>query len=737
MAGEFMNTPLGKSLPASSARFAFPALILLAAAFAGCVVSGDAKQPAQWIFLYLWTVGPALATALILACFALLLGYGALRILQPKDPIHPSLAVSWALGWGLLSHLTLILGAIGSVTGWNFYKPWMPSILILVAFLVLRPQALELVNWLRTRINRIKEKELTFAALVAMIFTAAVVARLILTALTPCVSYDVLEYHLPIINAALSSGTPAPIVGNAYSLMPQGGEMLFLMGRMLEGHASAFTPKCIHLALAFSTALILLVILREMEASISLRLMGVLIFLLHPISRLALSDAYIDMGPALYTTAAVLCWLRAWKKKNLFDAWLGAALTGFAASCKYPAIGISALPYILVLAPMLPGSAMPKKLSGRIGWLRVPATMAMFFCLMAAVYSPWLARAIVIDGSTMPPMTLSQWVDPDFETSAIRNFMIDVHRPGMPFGAEHWRNVIDRMPKLGYLWFASAVLLLVSPVSRWRRRGIAAFALFGYLVWTASPHAPDRFLTPVLPAFIACAVILAVDLRRALPRYGRWGVVPFMVWIGIQAPMQFAEAVNSGFVATGLGMMSQEDFEKRQLGKTADFFEAIRGVLDDAPQTHALLLYDARAGAFPQGQTVTNTVFDPSLLWMLLRQGPGDDPATVVQELRERGITTIAVNEVELARLLWTYPARKAWDDPAYLEARKRVGPKGFDPAMLAFRKYYPPYYYYSGANPDEVENRLDTFLEYCRKSLVWETNIGGARMWVARVENH
>ncbi len=38
----------------------------------------------------------------------------------------------------------------------------------------------------------------------------------------------------------MATGSLAPIDGNAYSLMPQGAEMLFVLGRLFEGAPSAF-----------------------------------------------------------------------------------------------------------------------------------------------------------------------------------------------------------------------------------------------------------------------------------------------------------------------------------------------------------------------------------------------------------------------------------------------------------------------------------------------------------------
>ena len=137
-----------------------------------------------------------------------------------------------------------------------------------------------------------------------------------------------------------------------------------------------------------------------------------------------------------------------------------------------------------------------------------------------------------------------------------------------------------------------------------------------------------------------------------------------------------------------------------------------------------------------EGRAVANTVFDRSPLWETLRGPVGDNPQSVMGELRRRGLTHLAVNEVELARLLWTYPAAEAFDDPAFMPVRSQPVEGSFNPALLEFRRYYPPFYCRgAGAPSSGTDERLDRFLAHARaEGLVWEEALGAARLWVARI---
>ncbi|HUT25089.1 MAG TPA: hypothetical protein VM492_12160, partial [Sumerlaeia bacterium] len=408
---------------------------------------------------------------------------------------------------------------------------------------------------------------------------------------------------------------------------------------------------------------------------------------------------------------------------------------------------------------------------------------------LVAAYSPWLARAFVYCGSPFPPLThprteplRARLTLPWFGAGgleeavgdreavrdreavgdregrrAIARFMSESHRPASVLSLAYARSLAARAPEAGALLLGAAILLAVSPLSDRRRRGVAILALAGYLVWNSVPHAADRFLAPIVPALAAAGVLAVDDFARAFPRWGRWSALPFALWVAFLIYVQTLQSVSSGWLTAGLGGMTREEFLEKQTGVTGRFLNAINAAVENHPNPRVLLVYEARSGAVtPRAGVVSNTVFDPSPLWTLLRAPQGEDPERVLEALRSRGITHVAVNEVELARLLATYPATPARADPAWRRADGLPAtPMGFQPAFLALRRYYPPYYYF-GAGGEAVGDReegevllrrLDRFMGLIRQNAIWEEEIGPftdptdpvgpvrARLWVAQLD--
>jgi hypothetical protein len=467
-----------------------------------------------------------------------------------------------------------------------------------------------------------------------------------------------------------------------------------------------------------------------------------LLLLAHPISFKMLVDAYVDAGTAMFATAALVCWARSVRRPNRLDPLLAAAFLGFAFSCKYPVLGVAVLPFLLFLVPLTPPESLPL---GR-GSRSIPAlagSMALMGLVVGVVYAPWLLRALVCFHSPFPPLTVPWFGATDEGTRAIQNCMARYHQPLSPFSREYLGSVVSRLPVAGTLLMLPAVCFAVL----WRagplRRGLALFVLVGYLVWNTAPNAEDRFLAPLLPALVAIAVAAVSDLGRRIAPAGILAAGALGLWAAALVFSQAFAAFHYGIPQTALGAEEPERFLERMTGNvTVEFFRTIRDTAARQPNPRVLLLYEARVAALdPAVPVVSNTVFDRCPLWELLRSEQGGDPRWVLEELRRSGITLLAVNEAELARLLGAYPAQAARDEDAqyrFVVAGKIQG--SFNPRLLAFRRYYPPFACFGAPQTTaDTEKRLDRFLEYVRSEHrpVWETVVGeppGARFWVSEI---
>ncbi|HBF34231.1 TPA: hypothetical protein DDW35_06670 [Candidatus Sumerlaeota bacterium] len=706
-----------------------PLLYSLPAVFALALLWEMGAHPDQWLSVVLQFL-PQLRgvfCALLMTALALLLGHGTLRLCRFET--KPPLSLSLALGWGLLSLYVCLLAAVGTLTGFSLFLKGTPWLTLLVAGVVFRDALRELIaeakNLALQATTSIREYAKTLPAfafpLIALVIPLGILTllRLGLTALTPSFQYDVLEYHLPAVRQMLNTGTFAPVEGVRYTQMPQAVEALYAFGSLLEGGAEPFAPKLLHLFLALSTVGVLNALLREFKTSAALRLMAAFLFLLHPVTFKSLSDAFVEMGPALFVTAAVTTWILAEHDKKYWK--LSAAFFGFAFSCKYTVAGLAIIPFMLTFALLRWRDKKTLKLS------------SILLVVGGAVYLPWFLRGIVFGHSLFPPLTLPMRSD-TFDLS-LAQCMSSYHSIHTFLSADWLRMILRRIPDVGALLFIPLLTTLVLPQPDKRRRALALFALLGYCVWCTARNPEDRFLSALLPLLAGLAVLLADTAGRFKSLCT--GVLG--LWIALLFITQGLGAHMQGFLQSGLGILSPREFQEKLWGKpVVEFFNAIEAATDKQKNPRVLMLFEARAAALPSYLPVEfNTVFDSGPFWRLMQDTQADNPQWVIEQLRKRGITLIAVNEAELARLLATYPAQAAATDLRYqiVQKSQRTG-SSFDPAFLTQTKFYPAIYY-APCGAEVVLKRLNAFLQHTRTAspLVWQTDLGGAKLWVSKIQ--
>ncbi len=736
------------------------AFVLLAVGFIFLPMQDFERWLAVGVFVF--DIGRSFLACALVPMTGLLLGHGILRGLRGRWGLdgEPSLVLSLALGWGVMSWIGWLVAGLGTFFLRDFFQPLTAWIVLAAALLLCRKDIGLLLKAFRRRF-RLTGQTLVYGYLGAArylmplgwILLGLVLLRLVLTALTPSFLYDVLEYHLPAMRQLMDAGSFAPITANAYTEMPQAVETLYAWAGLFEGGVHA--AKITNLFLALTTVLLLNAMLRKWLVPASLRFLAVLLFLLHPVTYKLLADAYVGMGSAMFATAAVVCWLRACRLPNRLDPLLGAVFMAFALSVKYPVMGVAVIPFFLCMLAWQPTAAMVPALARRPVWLCVPGSLAAGVVVLVVAYAPWLLRGFIYGRSPFPPLTMP-WFGEGMD-APIRACMAWYHRPLSPMSAEFWSQVLTRLPaKAGFPLVLATVGLAVSPASDRRRRGLGAFLIVGMLFWSSAPNAEDRFLAPLLPGLAAALVLVIHDIYRWQPIAARLLKIALIFWIGILLFSQSVGALQQGFFRMGLGMMEREEFFEKQIGPvSAEFFQAIENSARDWVEKYKatpkiMMLYEARAAAFDRRyQLRCNTVFNYDAFWTWLygkdgvaylaakTQAEPISNAQILYALQMDGFSHFVINEVELARLLDTYPAIEAHDDPLYrrIQAQPRMG--AIHPPMLQVRHFYPPVFYAAGKDDArKYFNRLDSFIAYMREqnAPIHEQNIGGCRMLVFEI---
>ncbi len=672
--------------------------------------------------------GLAVARVGCVPLLALLWGFGALRLLgrlagQTKAP---SLPLSLALGWGLLAHALWLLAAAGSASGLNWMSPPLAWGALGVTILLMWPWEKELAAAVRARVaNAWTGARWPGVWVAGGVVLLIVAVRKVVCAVSPSIAYDVLEYHLPEVRHLLDTGGFEPMAGNAYSVMPQAVECLYALGRLFEGAGSEFAPKLINVFLGLSAGALVWGLARRLGLAAWLCFLATLVFWVHPVNEVVLGDAFSDMGAALFVTAALNCWLGTWGKSGRLDIGMAGVFLGFAVSCKYPVVGIGILPFLIFLAPLTPAKGLPLWLGKQPAWIRAVGAALIAGLVTGVVYLPWMARAMVYEGSPFPPLTL-RWVgESPAPDGALRQFMAEAHRMDLSSLSRYFGALRDRMNEPGALLLVSALFLLALPGVEKRWRSLGAFVLGGYGVLHLVPGGAMRFLAPLLPVASVLGVLIVPALQRWLRELSMTAILPLAAWAAALTGAQVMELTPGEhlnpkprqFLEYATGQCTKVEYWERTLGYAGRLFNRLNASTRLYPKPKVLMLYEARTGALePRTAGIANTVFDPCYFWEALGRNPQEQPSERLARLRREGFTHLVVNEIELVRLLGTYPATDAHRDETFMRMRQAAssGKDAFDSTLLNYRGYYAPFYYACEAPArNEREQRLAEFLEW------------------------
>ncbi|MFW6303829.1 MAG: hypothetical protein ACOC2L_04335 [Candidatus Sumerlaeota bacterium] len=687
---------------------------------------------------------------------ALLLGYPLLDCLGRRrgtGKSHPpSLTLSVAFGLGVLSLVLWSLGALGALLGWNFFRAWIAWLALALTCLLLLPLNRKLIQVLSRRLRDSAEAIFTmplWISPVIFIIGAFILFRLFIFAVSPSYQYDILEYHEPIVRQILAEGTLAPVDGIAYSKMPWGAHLLYAWGGLFIGDLAPSPLKIMNIWLGLVAALTVSAGMARWRIAAPYRLLAMGIFLMHPLTEILLADAYVGVAQTLYVTTAAVFLIRAMRVPNRIDPILAAITLGFALGCKYTVAGVAIIPLLAVFAFVLPKPSLPRWLGQRNVFIRWIGAMVFGGMIVGLSYGPWALRGLVIGDSFFPPIT-DRWIGkaPSTEHLALESFMRDSHAVDFPPDASFLHRFRGNIDDAGWILFLTILLAAALPSIDRRTRALAFTFILGYAVWNLAPRGESRFLAPLLGVLVIVGVAVARDAtRKWFGTIGCLVLIPVGVWSMnyflhqtrfVLMPVNSPQPQGALMRHAALDDFPLSIFYGGLMGRVnADLFSAVRSATAD--EDRVLMIYEARAAIVPEpAKNRINTVFDPSPLWQILRSDDGREPARVLERLREEGYTLLVVNEVELGRLLMTYPATPARDDAGFSPLLDRVAAKErpyLD--LLSFKQYYPPYYYFSHS-PQEREailQRLEQFMRYLwDQPGTYSEKLGPARLMVRRI---
>lgn len=647
-------------------RFYCGGLILLAGAL-WALAAGFGADPAA----YLAILGPPIAATAAVVVAGWLLG----GILIPRgEALLDRLALALPLGMGIVGLVFTIALLIPVFPLW-------------IAFTVLFLFAAGAVIKRQHRLP--PSSGLQAAGCFALALLLGGLAMAFLAALTPAVSYDVLEYHLPLVEHWLSYRMLDDVPFNFYTRMPSGAEALFATAAWLARDVES-AAKMMNFALLGATALGVAALARRLGASAFFAILAAAIFCVHPTTVRIYVDAFADMGAAMYAVGTVLA-LMAWSRGRSWAMLAAAgALAGFAMGAKSSSAGLliaPALGFIMLAAwraSVVECGGLTPHCLGRA--LLAPL---VFGAVAAAVFLPWSIRGWFLTGNPASPF-LNEFFGAEAWAAQTEELWLAMHGWSAPLSLDHIHTFFGRIGAIGWAWMAgaAAAAFLCMGVSR----AIAWFVFAGYAAYTLLAHAPDRFAAPLIAMAIAATAAAAsappIQSRRA------WRAIALALFLLLAvdpfwgAAQNMAASGNIGHAAT----LDGSAFRRRFI-QPYELFEAAQALPEGS---QVLALYEARGFAMGgRGEArwwpprVFNTVFDRSPILEMLRE---DSAMPLAQALKQAGFTHLLVNEIELARLIDTHASPQTAASVLYRQAHS-IDDRALRYATLARRpQWYLPY---------------------------------------------
>lgn len=620
---------------------------------------------------------------------------------RASDP----LALQAALGFALMLSLSHGLGVLGLLDGG------------MGRMIALAPVALGLVllvvQLLDTRLTQHPERVVgpwifIFVPGVAIMLAAACSPPGFLWA-SEAGGYDALSYHLQLPQEWIAAGRIWPVEHNVYSFLPGYIESAFVhLGAMMGASGPTQPGMPWGLAAGEGTGLIttqlLHVLIGLFGAWMLWRLSMLVLSQVHLPHRataigsllcaaLALSTPwFIVVGSLAYNELAVIVLFGA-ALLCAFDTALSPAhrgivcglLVGVACGAKPTSLLLVGPPVGIVLL----GTTSPK------AWAKIilPGAVAGLIAL-----APWLVRNYQACGNPVFPYMASTFGTGHWTGDQITNYM-NAHSFDGTMGDRLKLMFLRPQPTdLGQYpqhrgllhpqWFAffPITLACLVPALSWpfvRRHGILISLGLGsqIVLWLTTTHIQARFL---LPLIVPCAVLFAIACGRLLtrtkladdspdlaqghlhPAAATLGVVAVLIQAGASlwiyndqlGGRPGAMVIPGAGQVTGWNLGQLADVPAAQRREILDTIGSDAFINLELPDDAVVFLLGDATPLYIARPIVYNTTWDHSVFSEAVRAQP-DTPRRWAQELAERGVTHVLINEYEMARL-----RNSGWYDP-------------------------------------------------------------------------
>jgi 4-amino-4-deoxy-L-arabinose transferase-like glycosyltransferase len=564
-------------------------------------------------------------------------GYFVLRLFGFDDLRRLEKAVlSIGLGLGIISTTVLGMGMAGLYRDAAFLL--LCILLTAVALAALRVDAGRRLEVPHSRILRKKP------AFCAVLLSAGILLTW-LTALSPPVFFDALEYHLGVPNLFLIRGGIEYLPHMVLSNYPFGTEMLYLLASWLGGLRLAVM---VNFALGVLSALALIACAGRHWGK-SVALLAAALFYLTPMVVLLSRYATSEHAMSLYFLLLVLCLFRWWDEGRAGWVLLAGLFAGLAYGTKF--VGV-------IFAVLLPGLLLAAQAARRSGPGAMPrAAPPVLFLLGAFVTAlPWFLKNALFTGNPVYPALNGLFGAAGWGPEQAEMLIASAHASWLV--APSWREYLllpwylavggfdlGAGAKPGWFWpfalLCSAVLALRD--DRWKTRLLVTLMGSFVLLWAAT-FWMARFLLPA-SGLAAIAIALVLSEHLPAPLWNRAGTAFIALLVLFNAVILFQDTPTRQSFRPSLGLQSGAAYLRGLLRS----YPAVEHINTTLPRDARVLILGESRVAYLQRDYVYQTVFDRPLIDDIL--GESFSPEEMTAALRKEGLTHVLVNVRELERL--------------------------------------------------------------------------------------
>ena len=352
----------------------------------------------------------------------------------------------------------------------------------------------------------------TARSVLVLTATLVLLTPVVLTPLTPPWASDEIRYHLPYALHFVEQGAITPDLYLRYPFFTLNINLLYVLALMIGDDV---TTHFMHLMLGLLAALNLYCLALRLSDAVT-AFSATLLFLTLPIVTQLSATAYIDLGLACFTFAAIVCLARHGERRRPDLMLCAAFLFGIGLGSKY-----LALAYLLPLAVW--------------AWYhsRSIRRTLLFLSIATIVGLPWYVYNAVHTGNPISPFAgelFGFWPWRAEDAAAHSRHLGKLgfgHSPlallKLPYNlvANHWD---FSSPSIPWILTAAFPCLLSLPWMERKLRPFAVLLLAAILIWFFSAQ-HFRYLTAFLPLWCFFSVwflsrLVAHAGRAALPR--RW-----------------------------------------------------------------------------------------------------------------------------------------------------------------------------------------------------------------------